>query len=47
MVRKNIRDVDQTIISKHWLKRIYIIEAVCASLLALGCIWVFAQALSF
>lgn len=44
MVRKNPDNPDQVIIAKHWLKRIYIIEGVVASVLALGCVWVFAQA---
>ncbi len=46
MVRNNYSESNQVIITKHWLKRIYIIEGLVASILALGCVWVFAQVIA-
>lgn len=46
MVRTNPNDPNRVTVAKHWLRRIYIIEGIVASALALGCVWVFAQALT-
>lgn len=46
MVRTNPSNPNQVIVAKHWLRRIYIIEGVVASVLALGCVWVFTQVIA-